>query len=113
MPKRYETMTVKDILELLSMCKYRDNCGGCIAEKYTAHESQAGCIAKYLNAEIEMKPRWQTAKTQEDFDKLREDFLAYCPKANNKTLNCDSCKYSGILSGCYHAYLSELVEVQE
>lgn len=79
------------------------------------------CAARFLFSEVPEPPkvpRWQTAKTQEDFDKLFDGF----EKVRKGT--CEDCKYYEIcnptednIKDCYHAYLhaylTELVDAPE
>ena len=113
--KRYEKMEKSEIMEFWVGCSSR-KCLECPAHDRRYPVDPAwNCAANYLNQNIKMAPRWQTAKTQEDFDKLFDGFKNVC-----KGTYCEDCKYYDIwhqtgnsMKDCYHAYLSELVEVQE
>lgn len=74
----------------------------------------ASCASSYLLSEAPEPPkvpRWVTAKTREEFDKLHDAFSLFCREQGT----CSHCKYDDRLHAhdCYHAYLSELVDASE
>lgn len=108
--RRYEKMTKEEIIKFFD-CDNKE-CADCPASKQGTIVSD--CAIEYLTEEIEMKPRWQTAKTQEDFDKFISEFYKVCESNSSEHFGCTKCRLRGsTITRCYHAYLSELVEVQE
>lgn len=122
--KMYEKlgMSTEDALKWVEECAKR-NCLDCPAYKIAQRTETIvfNCAPNYLLSDVPKLrkiPRWQTAKTQEDFDKLFDGF----EKVRKGT--CEDCKYYEIcnptednIKDCYHAYLhaylSELVDAPE
>lgn len=113
--KQYEKlgMDTEAALKWIEECKER-KCLECVAYPTMINGSvSSACAAGYLLAEVPEPPkvpRWQTAKTQEDFDKLKDDFAALC----KNTDECIYCKYAKffVTYECYHAFLAELIEAE-
>lgn len=113
--KQYERlgMDTEAALKWVKECAIR-YCRDCPA--YETQELRDVCAPKYLLSDVPKPPkvpRWQTAKTQEDFDRLYNSFKQFC--AENECMSCKFCKCwkEGMRqTDCYHAYLSELVEVE-
>lgn len=115
--KMYEKlgMSTEDALKWTEECAKR-NCLDCPAYKNAQRPETivTNCAPSYLLSEVPEPPkipRWQTARTQEDFDKLYNDFVTACKALDD----CDMCKYKKYIwsADCYHAYLSEMVEAPE
>lgn len=114
--KMYEKlgMSTEDALKWAQECAKR-NCRECPAYKTQKFgDAATKCACRYLLSdapELPKIPRWKTARTQEDFDKLCDDFVTAC-KARG---DCDLCKYKKLIwsADCLHAYLSEPVEAPE
>lgn len=118
--KMYEKlgMSTEDALKLVEECATR-NCRECPAYKTQKFgDAATKCASKYLLLKVPEPPkipRWKTARTQEDFDRLFDGFKKFC----NGRL-CDDCKYLDVFAqigngqkDCYHTYLSEFVEAPE
>lgn len=115
--KMYEklSMSTEDALKWVGECEKR-NCLYCPAYKIAQRPETIlfNCASLYLLSDVPEPPkipRWKTARTQEDFDKLCDDFVTAC-KARG---DCDLCKYKKLIwsADCLHAYLSELVDAPE
>lgn len=109
--KRYETMSKEKIVKLLTDCNKSATCKNCPAHGYGIDTTSICCVTRYLNSEVKMVPRWKTAKTQEDMNHLCKEFEKIC-----RNSECSSCFAPGskkALNQCYHAFLSEPVEVKE
>lgn len=113
--KMYEKMDNEQMMNLLVRVTEARSCSDCPIKvgKYEYGELCLNCMTEYLGTSVTIKPRWQTAKTQEDFDKLFEEFDKYC----EHTFQCKNCRLNKTpdkgRSDCYHAYMSELVEAPE
>ena len=109
--KRYEQMTKEEIVELVTKCGRRP-CAECPAKcSFMENKDELDGITHYLTAEIQMIPRWQTIKTQEDIEAIQAAFRKMCDSQG-----CESCKYFekyvGV-GGCVFNYLYELVGAKE
>lgn len=114
--KQYEKMgfDTEAALKWVEGCKTR-LCKDCSARDHRPGRP-AFCAVSYLLSDAPKPPkvpRWKTARTQEDFEKLYQHFkLNYCDKFGPE--HCNGCKYQncGSLS-CLYPYLSELVDAPE
>lgn len=108
--KRYERMTKEEIIEAFKETDWCDNCR--FTNKSSRNVNCCDVMANYLNEEIKMKivPRWQTIKSDEDLEKMREDFCSsVCSQRP-----CGNCSYAARLVGaCFANYLLEEIEVEE
>lgn len=118
--KRFEKMgmSTEDALKWVGECATR-NCRECPAYKTQKFgDAATKCACRYLLSDAPEPPkipRWKTAQTQEDFDRLLDGFKKFC-----KGTDCKDCKYYKIWRpnennnvNCHHAYLTELVDAPE
>lgn len=112
--KQYEKLgfDTESALKWVDGCKTR-LCGDCSAREHRPG-APAFCAVSYLLSDVPETPkvpRWKTARTKEDFDKLLENFITLCCRQDD----CQYCDYYEHSDGvrCYHAYLSELVDAPE
>lgn len=116
--KMYEklSMDTEAALKWIEECATR-NCRECPAYKTQKFgDAATKCAYRYLLSdapELPKIPRFMTAKTQEDLDRLFAEFDKYC----TNTFLCKECRLNGNpgkgISDCYHAYLTELVDAPE
>ena len=114
--KMYEKlgMSTEDALKWMEECATR-NCRECPAYKTQKFgDAATKCACRYLLSDAPEPPkipRWMTVKTQEDFDRLFDDFVKACKALDD----CDMCKYKKYIwsADCYRAHLSELVDAPE
>ena len=115
--KRWETenWTKEKIVAFIKECAVRP-CKECPAYTNTFDPSW-GCAGSYLNKEVTTIPRWQTAKTQEDLDRLCVEFSKLCGKYLNADGCSVSCPFNDIEENmsywCFKKWLSEPVEAPE
>ena len=107
--KRYEKMSKEEILNFVKGCLSR-SCRECPAQ---AHFNEPYCSVEYLMDEIQMIPRWKTVKTQEDLNRIFEEFRVNC--CLKYPCDCAGCTYDNDtgIPDCFYRNLSELIEVQE
>ena len=71
--KRHEKMTKEEIIAFT----LNKQCSKCEAYEYcsSTHGNCEENMQKWLNVEIKTKPRWATIKSNDDVDKLLDEFL--------------------------------------
>lgn len=71
--KRYEKMTKEELIEFL----VNRQCGKCKADEYCDLRSDycEAVMQNWLNEEVETKPRWATIKSNEDCDRLSDEYV--------------------------------------
>lgn len=113
--KRYEKMSKEEINNAYCSCA-TSQCSNCVANKYCNDTlGRLTCVERiydWLQKETKKVPRYEFIKTQEDLDRLRNEFVSICEKQL-----CSGCKYSSSHSvgnvGCFAAWLKEGIEVEE
>lgn len=71
--KRYEKMSKEEIIEVL----LNRECNKCKADKYcdAIYGSCQLTMKEWLNEEIEIKPRWATIKSNEEWEDIYVEWL--------------------------------------
>ncbi len=112
--KQYEKMgfDTEAALKWVDECKSR-KCADCSARDHRPG-APAFCAVSYLLSDVPdppKVPRWQTAKTQADFEKFKDAFYRFCIGQGY----CAGCRFEKEIYAlsCYHAYLLELVDAPE
>ena len=112
--KRYEKLSGAEIVALMEQCnKAHYDLADCPIGKGNLGVCPDDCLLAWLKSDVQLVPRWQTAKTQEDMDRRFDAFGAFCSHRA-----CNGCKYNQDYNPnksmfiCYHAYLSELVDAE-
>ena len=113
--KQFEKMgfDTEAALKWVDWCPGRP-CNECPAFLTKGKKTMRSCAIEYLLSDVPKPPkvpRWTTAKTQGDFEKMFKNFISLCCGQDA----CKYCDYYAHSDGvrCFHAYLYELVDVQE
>lgn len=106
---RYEKMSNKEIFDAINQCFSNVSCESCERKEYRSNRSILGCNLAFLKDGYNPVPRWKTIRTQDDLDRLHDEFVAFC-----MSQTCSSCQYDDIhlrlSASCFRAWLSEPAE---